>query len=408
MKKTLILFFFWLGSGLLTNSLALDVDKSIQIHGFASQGYLHSTNNNFLAESRSGSYEFTDIGINANWAISDSWRVGGQVFYRNLGDYSEDRPVVDWALLDYRPYNVIGIRLGKVKMPLGLYNETRDNDFLRPMIFLPQSIYDESRRDSNLGYLGGGIYGNLPTGSFGDVDYHFFTGEATFPKESILSQSTNRSLNSSISKNNRLPANKKNPLLPAELNSSERINDGIYGGAIVFNSSAVNLRLGLSLLRSKNYIYVNGASEPLTQSTVNSKFVVSLEYNWQDLTFVSEYGEADRTTKSAGVVTIDGPSQSWYVMVNYAPFDQWTFSVLYDEFYRLKFDKGGDTRSQAPPYTGWRKDFGVAASYDLTENWGLKAEYHCVDGAAMQMSVTNPNGTERYWNYFAAKLSYNF
>lgn len=387
---------------------AVDLGDSVQIHGFASQGALQSSNNNFLASSRSGTLEFTDLGLNANWAINDSLRLGGQAFYRNLGDYSEDRIQVDWALLDYRPFNMFGVRLGKVKLPIGLYNETRDSDFLRSTIFLPQSIYDESRRDTNLAYVGAGVYGSVPLGAWGDLDYHLFIGETDYPKQSILAESTEQSLLSSITKNNNLPVSKRNPQIPSVLTSSERKSEGLYGGAVVFSSAVTDLRLGFSLLHAENSIYVNGASQPLTESTIRTKFVLSLEYAWNDWLFVSEYGESDRQTLSAGVLNIDGPSQSWYAMLSYSPFDNWTFTALYDEFYRLKFDKDGETKPQSPAYMGWRKDLGIAVRYDISDNWNLMAEYHAIDGGAMQMSVTNAAGVDRYWNYLATKISYSF
>jgi hypothetical protein len=385
---------------------AIDLGESVQIHGFVSQGYLHSSENNFLANSRSGSAESTDLGLNINWSILDSLRAGGQIFYRNLGDYSEDKVVLDWALIDYQPLDWLGVRLGKVKMPLGLYNENRDNDFLRPMIFLPQSIYDESRRDINLAYIGAGVYGNFPTGNWGDIDYHLFGGDSSYPDDSILNATNEKSLLSNISKNNAKPPPARNPLIPATLISQERKSKKLYGGAVVFNSTDSDLRLGLSLLHAKNDVYVNGV--PYVKATTRSKFVVSLEYAWRDWLFATEYGETDRRSVSAGTVTIDGPSQAWYLMASYSPFEKWTFTALYDEFYRLKHDKDGETRPQSEPYMGWRKDFAVAVRYDFNDSWNVKAEYHTIDGWAMQLGTLNPNGVERFWNYFAAKLSYSF
>jgi len=409
MKRFLfiILLFFLL---LPTPLLAIDLGESLQIHGFISQGYMSSRNNNYLAESRGGSYEFTDLGLNLNWMALDSLRIGGQVFYRNLGNYSEDNIVLDWALVDYQPFDWAGVRLGKVKMPMGLYNETRDSDFLHPMIFLPQSIYDESRRDTYLAYIGGGLYGNMQAGRWGDFDYHIFTGKVTYPDDSILTQNTNNSLQSVISKNNARPPAARNPLIPDTFISSKRESDGLYGGAIAFNSANHDLRLGFSLLRAENNIYVNGSSNPLMENKVKNKFVLSLEYMWHDWMFVTEYSEYDRKTVQAGAVKIDGPSQAWYVMLSYAPFERWTFSALYDEFYRLKHDRHGETRPDSPAYGAWRKDLGAAIRYDISDNWVIKAEYHYVDGAAMQLNVVNPDKTspDRYWSYFAAKLSYSF
>ena len=141
---------------------ALGLAENIQLHGFASQGYIRSHNNNFLVHSRSGSIKMTDVGLDLNWRPFQSLRIGVQGYYRNLGDYNENRVVLDWGVVDYQPWDIFGVRAGKIKMPLGLYNEVRDSPFLLPMVFLPQSIYDESRRDSNLAYIGLGVYGNLP------------------------------------------------------------------------------------------------------------------------------------------------------------------------------------------------------------------------------------------------------
>lgn len=389
------------------SALAFDLGETVQLHGFVSQGYMHSSNNNFLTPSRSGSHEFTDLALNANWSILGDLRLGGQLFYRNLGDYSEDKVVVDWALIDYQPFEWGGIRLGKIKMPYGLYNENRDTDFLLPLIFLPQSIYDESRRDTSLAYLGAGIYGNIPVGGLGDIDYHLFVGESKYPDDSILAEGTTNSLLSNIASNNKKQPAARNPLLPSVLVSSDRKNEELYGGSLIFNNSDGDLRLGFSLLHSKNAVYVNGSSVPLTINTVRSKFVLSLEYSWQDWVFVGEYGEADRQTVTAGVVSQDGPSQSWYLMASYAPFERWTFTVLYDEFYRMKFDKDGDTRPQSADYMGWRKDLGAAVRYDVRDDLVIKAEYHVIDGGAMQLGVVN-SSVDRFWNYFAAKLTYSF
>jgi len=45
------------------------------------------------------------------------------------------------------------------------------------MIFLPQCIYDESRRDTTLAYVGSSIYGNIGIESWGDIAYQVFYGE---------------------------------------------------------------------------------------------------------------------------------------------------------------------------------------------------------------------------------------
>lgn len=387
-------------------SFALNLGDSFQLHGFASQGFIDSYKNNFLAHSVSGTIKMTDIGLNANWQPIQSLRIGAQGYYRNLGDFNENSVVLDWGVIDYQPWDFLGIRAGKVKMPLGLYNEVRDSTFLLPMVFLPQSIYDESRRDSNLAYIGAGIYGNISCGRYGDLDYHVFSGETDFPDESQLEENNTTSAIAAIERNNSLPANRQNPLIPASFNSLDRESDDLYGGALVYNTP-FGLRLSGTLLHSKASVYLNGSSQPAGNTLTHKRFVLSAEYSNEHWLLAGEYSETDRTTTMFGVTNLDGPSQSWYVMVCYNPFENWTFSLLYDEFYRLKHDKHSEDRPQAEPFSGWRKDIGAGVRYDLNSWCNLKVEYHYIDGTAMQLNVINDD-PQRYWSYFAAKVSVVF
>ena len=63
-------------------------DRQVQIHGFASQGFVHTDDNNWLTMNTSnvGSGEFTDFGANASTQITDKFRVGAQIYDRNLGN----------------------------------------------------------------------------------------------------------------------------------------------------------------------------------------------------------------------------------------------------------------------------------------------------------------------------------
>ena len=48
-------------------------------------------------------------------------------------------PELDWAVADYRFKDWFGIRGGKVKTALGLYNDTQDLEFLYTWALMPQS-----------------------------------------------------------------------------------------------------------------------------------------------------------------------------------------------------------------------------------------------------------------------------
>ena len=150
----------------------------MEIHGFASQGFLYSNTNNWLTTNSSqGSAAFTDFGLNLSTRINDRLRLGAQLYDRNLGRLGQYHPSLDWAVADYRFTNWLGIRGGKVKTTLGLYNDTQDLDFLRTFALLPQSVYPTDVRDATIAHLGGDIYGNLALEhKLGDLSYTAYAG----------------------------------------------------------------------------------------------------------------------------------------------------------------------------------------------------------------------------------------
>ncbi|MBU0992287.1 MAG: hypothetical protein KJ737_07310, partial [Proteobacteria bacterium] len=153
------------------HSLAQEILGSVDIHGFISQGYLKSDNNNFLSETEDGSFQFNEMGINFNTSLTDDLRLGIQFFSRDLGKNGNDEVVVDWALADYHFRDWMGLRVGKMKIPINLYNESRDIDMLRTQVLLPQSVYAELYRDIYATQKGFCLYGDIMIGYMGRIAY---------------------------------------------------------------------------------------------------------------------------------------------------------------------------------------------------------------------------------------------
>lgn len=153
-------------------------ERTVQVHGFASQGFIYTDQNNWLTiHSSQGSGAFTDFGANVSTQVNDKFRVGAQVYDRNLGNLGEWHPTLDWAFADYRFKSWFGIRGGKVKTVLGLYNDTQDLDFLHTFALLPQSVYPTDLRDSTIAHLGGDVYGQISLKRhLGDIIYTAYAG----------------------------------------------------------------------------------------------------------------------------------------------------------------------------------------------------------------------------------------
>lgn len=158
--------------------------EGIDIHGFIGQGYMKSDNNNYLANTEDGTAEFTEMGINFSTEF-DQLRIGFQLFSRDLGEFGNNEIELDWAVGDYQFNEMVGIRAGKVKMPLGLYNQERDLDMLRTSVLLPSSVYDEGQRSLVSTFQGANIYGLVDGQAAGAFEYELFYGGTSVDNDSV-------------------------------------------------------------------------------------------------------------------------------------------------------------------------------------------------------------------------------
>ncbi len=294
-KATAMILFL---SALVSNSgTASAVDLSrVSIHGFLSQGYLKSTANDYLGVStEDGTFAFSEAGINFSAQLTEELRLGLQLFARDFGKEGNFDVVLDWAVGDYRWKDWMGIRFGKVKMPVGFYNKGRDVDMLRTSILLPQAIYPERLRDMLNTYIGGELYGVFPLPFGGDVEYELFGGTMDLDDASIL---RNFIIKGALEN---MPPGSKITLgdLAVEMKYA-------LGGALRWNTPVENLRLGVTVLTSDGEMEGDLMSSisfmpqmPVLQATsqlpvsvdikVEYSYVLSAEFSLWDRTG-SEYG----------------------------------------------------------------------------------------------------------------------
>jgi len=153
-------------------------DAIFQVHGYVAQGFVDTNQNNWLTMNTStGSFAMTDGAINISTQITDKFRVGAQVYDRSLGQLGRWHPDLDWADAQYRFTSWLGIRGGKVKTVMGLFNDTQDLDFLRPFALLPQSVYPTDLRDTTIAHDGGDLFGDIRLGKQGGtLSYTAYAG----------------------------------------------------------------------------------------------------------------------------------------------------------------------------------------------------------------------------------------
>lgn len=377
----------------------------VKVNGFLSQGYINSEGNNFLGETIGGTTEYNEIGLTVSTQINDKLRLGVQFLSRDLGPEGNNEVRLDWASADYRLFDALGVRIGKVKLPYGLYNEGRDSDFLRTSALLPQSIYDETRRTMLVSTQGGGIYGNIPVGVLGDFDYQFVYGETNFPDDSVLLDGFVKSYNQPLAK----------PLNPnTAANEVDADNQYLYSGNLIYNTPLSGLRFAGSYVEGKTELLfknVYGAGVGTGEVGLKDMWVASAEYTSSIIDLATEYTEYKNIKKINGKESASGTSLGWYGLLTVHATDQLHLYGLYDLYYADKDDKNGSTFVAAglPDFMGWRKDAGVGVRFDINSNWLVKAEWHDVNGVGSNAGLFNAVADlEEDWNYYIVKTSFNF
>jgi hypothetical protein len=396
-----------------------DMLDSIQIHGFVSQGFMQSNHGQdfLIDDSHKGSFEFNEMAINFSSQLSDNLSLGMQLFGYDVGENGNDEVDVDWAFGDYAFRDYLGFRGGIMKIPFGLYNETRKLDMVHTSILLPTSVYPEWFRESFSRIKGGGIYGELP----GGFSYQALAGTSPFEEEGGLADAFES-----------LMAD-----LGMEVTSSDQ--DYTYTGQLQWESP-FGLKLSASMFSMNNpeltmtsdlplppeFTGGLGLTTPLRADVEFEPFevrVLSAEYMTGPLTLAAEYIEYDLdfTINISSImdpatfalfpipprIDIDTTMQGYYGGAAYRVLDRLEVGAYYSEMYYDKHDKDGDdfvqTYPDKPRWGAWLKDTCLSARYDFSRNWCAKIEGHIMDGTFMALE-----DVARDWNLYAAKVTYNF
>ncbi len=416
----------------LQDTFAQGLDDDLYINGFVSQGYLNTSENDYLVpRSTNGTADFTEAAITFSANPMDRLRIGVQFMARNFGPHGNSQVQLDWAFGDYRFKDELGFRAGRVKLPYGFYNEGRDVDMLRTSIFLPQSVYNEKMRDLLLAYQGAGAYGSFDLGGGGELDYHVFGGTLNVSDATKgIWDDTTRAGAQTVAMITGLVIDQQNGWAPGTTDvdyrnatNSEITFPWIWGGSLAWNTPLDGLRLGATFMNGRyhyqgdlHFDVVEPESEPdsdrysLTASvdeTINIDYVMvaSAEYTHGNLIFAAEYsGEKFGPDKSNG----------WYGLAGYRVNDLFSLAGYYSVSYGDSNDKTGEAyqRLGLPDYYAWLKDATISTRFDLTSFWLVKFEYHFLNGVEQTISppiVDDFNEPlAKNWGMITAKTTFAF
>ena len=428
MRPRSILMLFLVTAAATVN--AGDVGSGVYVGGFVSQGYLNSEDNDYLlTNGRDGSGAFNEAAVIVSAEPADRLRVGIQFMGRDFGSNQTSSVVVDWAYGDYRWFDQLGFRAGRIKLPYGLYNQERDVDMLRTSVLLPQSVYSELDRNLLIAYEGAGLYGNFALGSLGDLDYELVLGSLSMPAgndldaEGLIRDVTEQqagAVGDEIAEFFDLDPDSVTAV-PAEVQDAQMSLPRIYGGSLIWNTPLSGLRVGSTLLagdinvtgKTGYHVFIRTGSDvpsylprPVdidADLDLDEVLTASLEYKRSGWTLASEYSR---------IQVAGDRSDGWYALADYRFSSRWAVQTYWSSAYPNAADRAGSWAEAAgyPAYYAWQHDLALAVRLDINDFWLVKFEYHHMDGAAQaQLDGLDEGETaSRRWRVWTAKTTFHF
>ncbi|MCP4221574.1 MAG: hypothetical protein GY765_43520, partial [bacterium] len=369
-------------------------DSKINIHGYISQGFLASNKNNYLGNTEKGSFQFNELGINFSTEITEKLRIGFQAAARDLGDLGNYRPTINWAYADYQLKDWLGFRAGLIKLPLGLYNKTRDMDMLRTSILLPQGIYNENYRDTATAIKGISLYGNVSLKRLGDMSYQVLFGTMNVLTGSGTTKAVAAGSGAKV----------------------EEYDVGrVYCGAIIWETPLAGLQVGISHEKIPLTVYsilqqdiVVPISYPPFTRTIATKgapmvielpsflqTVGSLEYIGRNFILAAEYCRIKQRMEihfpGEAPIPRDRDVEAYYGSASYRFYDWFEAGLCYSVLNQYLIDSQAGTRPFVLPYHRYQKDAYLSLRFDLNSHWIFKVEGHLMNGSGGCFAADNLN-----------------
>ncbi len=397
-----------LGLALLVSSFsASGVDflgPDTQLNGFVSQAFIQSEHHNFYGNSTQGSFGLTEIGANVHHRFHPQLSGSVQVISRRAGEMDDGTPRLDYALLDYRYHSTMndfaGIRLGRVKLPVGLYNDTRDVAITRPGIMVPQSVYLEglALRDFFLSADGALAYAHW----FG-ASNHALQIEGGLAVPTRLSAQTRDAF-----------------LLDMPVNGSLHMDAGQAVRAL-YEWGGGQIRLGGTGVRVRNRYHPH-AEDFITDGRIDlDVLILSGEWNRERFTLTGEGVYRRLAAQDFGPLPNRINHQNgYYLQGSYRFHPGWEAFIRHDMHWMDRRDRSGKAQAQAsallgrpqPEHAFFQRHHVVGLGWRFQPQWLLRTEWHDIYGTALTPWQENPQfSSERgkaNWGLFALQLSYTF
>jgi len=352
--------------------------RPVEIHGFASQGFILTTGNDYLApDTTRGSFQFSEVGINFATEFTDKVAIGVQAFAQNIGASQNFNLRADWFYVAYRWRDWLRIRAGRLQIPFGLYNEVNDIDAARAPILLPQSVYPLQGREFLFAQTGGEAGGFVRMGTAGALDYRVYGGTIFIDPAILVPSGSDLQLQLYV--------------------------PYVLGGRLLWETPVDGLRLGASILAIR--LDVTAFEGGTSASIVNHSLLAmgSAEYAIRNWLITAEYSRWHAAQDSALASSdFSRTSERSYAMLSFRATPWFQPTAYYALYFPDVANRGGGSAFR-------QDDMTLSLRFDAGTHWIIKVEGHYMSGTAglvAPLSVTPPPANPAdHWGVFLVKTT---
>jgi hypothetical protein len=342
----------------------------VSIHGFGNQDYLRSGDTGFLGSNSHGTWQNDDLGLVLRGTVNDKVHLNAMI----QADATEPVQML-WYFVDWQLSDALTLKAGRVKMPLGIYNEYIDTRGLQLAALTPLMYYDaiDIVHDA---YQGVGLDYDYALGHYGKLTAQLYFGNTPNSPAPYAA-----------------PAfNSPQGTLEADTNDLH-----LFGYRFTWETPVDGLRLLASGYDTKTQT-TNAFGQQAGVVGNESLYILSADYTTETLDIKSEFAHHHFP---ALVGTPGLTSSAWYVQGGYH-IGAWTPYARYDSV-------TADTAHSGDP-SYYQHTFVLGIDRLLAPNLHVRAEDHLNHGYAMSVfdGDTAAGTGKTDWSLLAVQINYMF
>jgi hypothetical protein len=346
----------FLALGLSGKAKGQALSDRIDLHGYGFQDYLQTSGNNYLSGDDRGSWDNNFLGLVLTATVNDRTK-----FWSQLETSTTDTTHFSWFFLDYQFSDALSGHIGRVKLPLGFYNETIDAKTLQVSMLEP-SLYQSALDFLQQAYQGIGLDYEQPLRR-GHLTWQLYAGNTYDPDP---------------------PGNER--------------DKGLVGARLSYATPIDGLRFMLSAARVKDQAVSTHAM------TNEDRLLLSGEYVTDRLDIKAEYG---MHTDGSAVVSSNGTplgvrGEAYYAQFGYRLNSKWEPYLRYD------YATSDTKRDDDPSY--YQETVVVGIGYQVAPNVIVRVEDHLNHGYALPVASGEvaPGTGKIEWNLALAGVTFAF